>query len=182
MKKERTESWGIEDKAGWGAGPWVDEPDRVTWWEGDLPCLLRRAPLGVWCGYVGISEGHPLYERGYSDTVPELQERLEALLETPLVEMERTLSRNIAMLSGVTEPTPGLVLNAHGGLTFADFITDADLPDPSPWWFGFDCGHCDDLSPGYPRPYLGDTYRDRRYAEEDTRHLAHQLIALVEAS
>lgn len=48
-------------------GPWLDEPhhlyytDRETGYE----CRLRRNPLYAWCGYVAVSEDHPLFEKDY---------------------------------------------------------------------------------------------------------------------
>lgn len=46
----------------YGEGPWVDEPDRVEWRSQGLPCLVRRVEgVGHFCGYVGVTEGHPLY-------------------------------------------------------------------------------------------------------------------------
>lgn len=50
-----------EEKRAWGDGPWVNEPDRVEWRYKGLPCLLKRGPLGNWCGYVGVPPEHPLH-------------------------------------------------------------------------------------------------------------------------
>lgn len=47
-----------------------DEPDFKQWIdkETELPCLiLRNYGSGGLCGYVGIAEGHPLYEKNYFD-------------------------------------------------------------------------------------------------------------------
>lgn len=50
----------------WGEGPWLDEPDWIEWREMGLQCLMRRTPLGTWCGYVGLPSWHPWHgcERG----------------------------------------------------------------------------------------------------------------------
>ena len=46
-----------------------------------------------------------------------------------------------------------LALDVHGGVTYADkcggHICHVTEPgdEENIWWFGFDCGHCDDLSP-----------------------------------
>jgi hypothetical protein len=43
-----------------GPGPWNDEPDRVQWRYGTVPCLMvRNAELGHWCGYAAVPPGHP---------------------------------------------------------------------------------------------------------------------------
>lgn len=66
------------------------------------------------------------------------------------------------------------------------------LPDPGEpdhvWWFGFDCGHAGDLSPGMERYGRGqmpapwndsgyDEYRDLPYVKEQVAELARQLKA-----
>lgn len=92
-------------------------------------------------------------------------------------------------------------LDVHGGLTFSD----GGLPVPpefaerlpSLWWFGFDCGHGNDLSPGLeaqrrklmpphlvgmqyeaPDDLLGGTYRDVAYVHAQVEHLAAVLAAV----
>lgn len=46
-------------------GPWQHEPDRVEFRHGGLPCLLKRAPYGQWCGYVGVPPGHPWHKKSF---------------------------------------------------------------------------------------------------------------------
>lgn len=66
MLQEQT--WKVFDRTDWPPGPWVDEPDKANWTDPatGLPCLAQRvAYTGIWCGYVGIPEGHPFHsERG----------------------------------------------------------------------------------------------------------------------
>jgi hypothetical protein len=53
------------DRAGWGAGPWDGEPDRLQWrTEAGLAGLVVRNSLGALCGYVGLPPGHPQYGVG----------------------------------------------------------------------------------------------------------------------
>lgn len=40
-------------------GEWHDEPDRVDFEAHGFPCILKRAGMGAWCGYVGMPPGHP---------------------------------------------------------------------------------------------------------------------------
>ena len=50
-------------------GSWDNEPDKIQWEDEEtkLPCLIVRGPLGALCGYVGVDESHPLFEKDYSD-------------------------------------------------------------------------------------------------------------------
>lgn len=65
----RTWTTRTEEKAEWGEGPWNHEPDRVHWVSPatSLDCLMLRADLGHWCGYVGLPRDHPLWGVGYDD-------------------------------------------------------------------------------------------------------------------
>lgn len=61
------------DKTAWGPGPWQSEPDRAEWRSNGLPCLIVRSEAtGSLCGYVGLSEGHPWFERDYVDIPAEV--------------------------------------------------------------------------------------------------------------
>lgn len=56
------------DRAGWAAGPWDSEPDRLDFHHEGFACLaLRSVSGGNWCGYVGIPATHPDYQRDYND-------------------------------------------------------------------------------------------------------------------
>lgn len=58
------------DKSTWGDGPWQTEPDKVQFQDEatGLPCLVVRGPVtGAWCGYVGITEGHPEFGKDYHE-------------------------------------------------------------------------------------------------------------------
>lgn len=68
MREHRT-----VDKSEWGDGPWQNEPDKVQWQDEatGLPCLIVRGPQGALCGYVGVAEGHPAFEKHYDD-VPDM--------------------------------------------------------------------------------------------------------------
>ena len=52
----------------WGNGPWIDEPNKVTWTDKKtgLRCLAKRnQTMGMWLGYVFVPEGHPAYGKHY---------------------------------------------------------------------------------------------------------------------
>jgi hypothetical protein len=153
------------DKSSWPRGPWDDEPDKKQWPDATtgLPCMIVRNPrYGNLCGYVGVTAGHPLYGKSYSD------EQIN--------------------------------ISVHGSLTFSDgcdhgpeetsicHIPGDGEPDDV-FWFGFDCAHAFDLSPGMAAMFKGvglthtpfnrDTYRTMEYVENEVRNLAAQLAALT---
>lgn len=154
------------DRTDWGPGPWDGEPDKVSWTDEEtgLPCIALRAhpEQGNWCGYVAVEPGHPLHGHDYSDTD----------------------------------------LEVHGGLTFAAGCRDDEpvessvchIPEPGKsgevWWFGFDCGHWNDIAPGMAamlrklgagmpvRELNGipfSMYRPLGYVKSECAHLARQL-------
>lgn len=46
----------------WGPGPWVGEPNEVSWHHSGFNCFMRRnLQSGHWNAYVGIPEGHPWF-------------------------------------------------------------------------------------------------------------------------
>ena len=65
------QTWTTMDKSTWGDGPWSAEVDKEQWSDErtNLPCLIRRSRHGSLCGYVGVSEGHPWFERGDMEVV-----------------------------------------------------------------------------------------------------------------
>jgi hypothetical protein len=119
-------SYEFIDKSSWGPGPWQHEQcDKLQWVDEatGLPCLAVRNPqLGNWCGYCGIAEGHPYFGVPY-------------------------------------DQVPDSTLEVHGGITFSDFCAPHDkehgichVVEPGEndhvFWFGFDCSHAFDRSPG----------------------------------
>jgi hypothetical protein len=57
------------DRTGWGHGPWDNEPDKLVWVDPytNLDCMIHRNRMGALCGYVGVPEGHPAFEKHYDD-------------------------------------------------------------------------------------------------------------------
>jgi hypothetical protein len=160
-------TWTTMDKAGWGDGPWTDEPDKEQWTDADTgyACLLKRNQLGALCGYVGVPEGHPWHGSRYSPDRDRDDELTPAL---------RLLAR----------------VNVHGGLNYAapceegpDGHTICHVPapgEPEPlYWFGFDCSHGYDYSPGMGAEYrqLGMTLP----ACLDTTQAAYRTVDYVKA-
>jgi hypothetical protein len=143
------------DRTNWPVGPWDAEGDREEWRAFGLPCLAVRNHFGSWCGYAAVADKHPLYQLGINDESPLLEALLERLLNSPMRETELTFQRMIeGLFGGALRPSPGTVLDAHGGVTYAGPCNGPICHVPQPgesdevWWFGFDTGHAGDFSPG----------------------------------
>lgn len=158
------------DKSGWGDGPWQDEPDKIHWIDEatDLDVLMVRGPAGAWCGYVGVTEGHPAFDVDYDSVKPADGEYID-------VHGSLTFS---AFCSESEDPAEGICHVPFEGRPHRVY------------WLGFDCAHAGDLVPklrGYMTrsssplaEYMADdVYRDRAYVENEVRHLASQLKAMA---
>lgn len=67
-----------------------------------------------------------------------------------------------------------LGIDVHGGLTFS-----SDPCSDSLTFFGFDCAHLGDYSPGYGSPFEDeDVYRDFEFVKKECERLAHQLFEI----
>src|SRR5262245_4058846 len=129
-----------------------------------MDSITGEVLLGNWCGYVGVSEDHPWFGKEYGD------EQVD--------------------------------ISCHGGLTYSDFCQPSDkehgichLVEPGEpdkvWWFGFDCYHSLDFSPGLDatireigdKSWQGDVYRDLAYVQRECTEIARQLkeCALIAA-
>jgi hypothetical protein len=81
------------------------------------------------------------------------------------------------------------LVEVHGGLTYSDACqgdvchTPAPGDTPDIWWFGFDCGHAFDLSPGMEAflrrldsnysPF--GTYRDLDFVKAEVQAMVRQI-------
>jgi hypothetical protein len=165
MAEQLERTWATVDKADWGDGPWHDEPDKVQWVDAatGLDCMVRRGPMGGWCGYVGVPPDHLFHGAGYSDVDVEVHGGL----------------------------TFGDSCDEEGDPAEAICHTPFPGRPADVWWLGFDCGHCFDLQPGLEArmrdlrlpptrlpdlpDHLRDTYRTLEYVREQTTALAAQL-------
>lgn len=159
--------WTNIDKSQWGDGPWQSEPDKIQWVDPatDLDCLMvRQEQSGHWCGYVGVAEGHPAFEVGYSDLY------------------DRGVDINVHGGLTFADACDESAAEGHG----ICHIPEPGRPDHI-WWLGFDCHHGHDLAPlfairererGWAPDYADMTYRDRAYVEREVASLARQLAAI----
>jgi hypothetical protein len=144
---------GVYDRSTWGSGPWDNEPDKMQYWDAEhgFPVVIKRGPMGILCGYVGVSLGHPWYGKRYDKV-----------------------------------DVHGDYVSVHGGLTYAADCSQGEwaksichtVPAGQPddvWWLGFDCGHCDDVTPrSYGFEIQDAVYRDWAYVTQECKNLAVQ--------
>lgn len=161
-------------------GPWNNEPDSKDFTAHELHCALRRNSGGAWCGYVGVPEGHPLYQVDYSEEIKAPQERIDrANINIGVFALLFAASSDQAVRDAGIYRVDAL-LDCHGGLTFAG---DKWPEDNGLWWFGFDCSHAGDVSPAnvaWERDHgftSEGVYRDVDYVTDQTIKLAEQLAA-----
>lgn len=136
------------DKSSWDEGAWTNEPDKISWIDSatNLPCLILRNDFGAWCGYVGVSSGHPCFE------VPHSKVRLVANRE--LTYSSFAWSDGI---HGVSHPTEE---EGNGcwwlGFSCSDYEKD--------------------VLPKMPQnPYCNSTYKTIEYVMEEVKSLARKL-------
>lgn len=149
-------------------GPWDDEPDEL-WWNDEktgLACHICRNHSGALCGYVRIPEGHPLHGVSYSADLP------QALVPLKDSVMEGTVGKRGAidvfcMAGGLFHA--GNLFDVHGGVTYSGEFKEGGF------WYGFDCSHCDDLSPKYTDYGMHGEYRGIEYVKAECASLAKQI-------
>jgi GNAT superfamily N-acetyltransferase len=151
-----------DDILAWGVGPWVHEPDKVSWTDPltGRPCLVVRNHMGSLCGYVAVDPGHRLHGVSYNQVDCEL-------------EVHGGLT-----FSDKCDDGP------HGRI--------CHIPEPGKphnvWWFGFDCGHAWDFTPMLHGPLMQGlgilrhaepwaVYRGVGYVITEVQALARQLAA-----
>lgn len=150
------------DKSDWPDGPWKSEPDCKIWIDDatGLICVISRNGFGALCGYVGIKQGHPLYDFScyWDGFTPE-----EVLNGSAIKQAAYRLQ-----LSNI---------RVHGNITFSERAIANNEPQ---YFFGFDCSHAGDLNPrpGCGYPAIGEIYRTIEYVSEQTTSLAKQLAAI----
>lgn len=154
----------------------------MSWFTGEfteletdsLPMLVVRIdhpmPPGLkisymdhhWNGYVGVPPGHPLHGVKFSQPCSALAAAWEKAKAGPLG--KRGI---LAVVLGEDQPSPSMVFDVHGSITFSDMITRAPVALDH-WWFGFDTMHDDDM----------DNPKDLAFVEVECRSLAAQIVAI----
>lgn len=155
-------SWTTVDKAGWGDGPWQDEPDKIQWIdeETNLDCLIHRGPMGNLCGYVGVPPGHPAHGKSYDG--------IDVDVHGGLTYSEFCQEGDDEAAGVCHIPLPGRPVKV--------------------WWLGFDCGHAFDVMPAMdarqrvaglpPLRFGNETYKSVAFVRAEIRRLARQLAEI----
>lgn len=179
--------------------PWLDEPDALDWVDdvSGYPCAIRRNTTGSLCGYVGVPHEHPLHGKPFNARVkppPGWSDRSVRLGDVSIFSVFFEIFGEHGG-DGLLEIAA--MIPAHRGLSFSKAVianATFDAPDPrADWWFGFDCGHSEDLSPGIveafrslrrkpPWPPGFQTYRTIGYVRQICGSMAEALKAFAEAT
>jgi hypothetical protein len=193
------------NKSKWSRGPWDNEPDKVQYTDPDtgLPCLIVRHPTcGQLCGYVGITEGHPDFEKDYDSVAAEVhggltfssfcqEETSEVFLKwnaSMKARTEEALRYPQGDAAHDWEQMGHLVDDYEAWREYHEASAICHTVEPGDnkrvWWLGFDCAHCYDLSPGLRRMLdehgvgsrlRDETYRDIEFVKAEIASLAKQL-------
>lgn len=133
-------------------GPWNDEVNRKNWQHNGLDCMILRHPRAL---HLCGYVGVPKGHPLHGKGYSELYDK-------------------------------DIDLEVHGGLTYSEgcqgHICHQKEGNDNTWWFGFDCAHAGDRSPGYQYDENVSTYeryRDIQYVETETNRLADQLAVMV---
>ena len=141
-------------------------------WEshGNTCVVIKRHDMGHRCGYVGINSTHPLFGKDYHEDCEFLHQFKNNLDDTPMGK------RDIITLFcwDGQSVTPEIFFNVHGSLTYAGGA-GYPIEKPDTWWFGYDCGHCDDGSK--INPYK--SVRSLNYCIQECESLSEQLTAIL---
>lgn len=144
-------TWNNTDKSDWPPGEWKDEPDKAHWIYEGLDCLIVRGPGGALCGYVGVPESHPYFEKNY-DTDPVWKMKCHGGL---------TFSD---FCHETDDPSKHI---CHEKECAANDRV---------WWLGFDCAHYGDIAPKDDIAWRSDgTYSSFNYVKREVEYLARQL-------
>jgi hypothetical protein len=155
-------TWTFHDKSQWPErGPWDNEPDKAQWQDEatGLACLMLRA-RSHWCGYVGVPETHPAFEKDYSTVGADVHGGL-TFADFCQESHDGNIERLVCHV-----PEPGQPARV--------------------WWLGFDCIHSGDARPAMTQveyeierrfPTDGH-YRTFDYVKTETARLAQQLAEM----
>lgn len=159
---------------------WETEVIPLPWTHAGFDCaIVRNDHMLNLCGYVRFPEGHPLYGVDYGDPVPAvLKLAAEAAGDGPIGKRGMI---DVFLLAAGGDMRAGMLFDVHGGITFS--CLDSYWLPPG-FWYGFDCGHAGDMSPGLTKLFDtnlfdDDVYRDVAYVKAECESLAVQVAQLL---
>jgi hypothetical protein len=158
------------------------------WEHNGYRCVVIAWEMGHRCGYVGVSDTHPLYNKKYDSAVP------DSILPKYKDVMNGTRGKRSVLgvlCASAAESRVGILFDVHGGITYSEGGKKSRYPVESDlWWFGFDCGHYGD---GIDISIMSDKYKEinikyslfdegvirtTEYCIQECESLADQLKAL----
>lgn len=158
-----------------------------------LKCVVLALDYGHRCGYVGISQDHPLFGIEYGDKTNVLNDSNLSRQEISI--KDAGLGQTLAIMTGAYDKdflSPEMFFDVHGGITYSGGGINSEYPIKSDlWWFGYDCSHCDDakdlslitnpilleIEQMFPTSVYG-TVRTLDYCIDECKKLADQLIEI----
>lgn len=143
-------------------------------------CVVIMTSMGHRCGYVGIDKNNLLFNTGYSEKIDITDKQKNKLLAGPLGKRNPI---SLLCFDGENH-SPSLYFNVHGGITYANGVSDYPV-ESDLWWFGFDCAHVDDakdltvvdasireIEERYP---TGGIIRSLEYCFKECENLSEQI-------
>lgn len=127
-----------------------------------FPCRFSSGNYHL-CGYVEVPREHPLYGCDHTAEVPlMLTWAKDAVMKQPI---GKRGAIDVFCMAG-RGLRCGDLFNVHGSITYSRMHKD------STYWYGFDCGHCDD-SPDI---------QNSAYVRAECESLAHQIVGFARTS
>ena len=208
----KTMQYTTVDKSTWGEGPWSDEPDKMQFVDRDtgLPCLIVRNRVGSLCGYVGVPEGHPLFQHGYDENGgievhggltfagfchDDSREQWEQWRKSMISRKDEAAKFPKGDMAQAWKDDGHLVDDFDAWKKDHECTSICHKVEPDEndrvWWLGFDTAHGCDISPAMqarerimmPELCTHDygTYKDLEYVQNECRNLCRQLKEIENA-
>lgn len=131
--------------------------------------ITARMPMGHVCGYVEIPRGHYLFEKDYSDPIPELKHFEKELFEGSCGKRS-SLSMLFYAFSSKEKNraiSAEIFFDVHGSLTYGNRLQFYDESEIIfEWAMGFDTDHFDDTS----------RTQTHKFCERECKSLIDQLV------
>ena len=142
------------NKKNFPPGRWNNEPD-LCFWENKLPCLaVRDMSMGIWKGFVGISEEHPFYNLSVEE----------------LIKLNEAMDMFFGIHGGIT-------MAGRLPPKYKEYAKNY-------WWLGCETSHGNDLmpllkldlsDPDMARMLSNQSYKDIHFIRKETNKLAKYL-------
>lgn len=146
---------------------------------GEFPYSIHKHPrLGHLCGYIAVPPAHPWFGKSYDDIDVDVHGGLtfeHASVFAHPAEMAR--------LEEKANAADAMFGDHYRRLATAEKEKAGEEDDyphalgTEAWWYGFDCAHSGDLSPGMGHSFGHEVYRDRDYVFVEIERLASQAAA-----